>query len=375
MIASHTGDACVTPTPWEHRLLEWAYDAFEGPVTLKSNREVDSQMLERAYHHCEDLIKLHSRTFYMASGLLSPDKRRAARALYAFCRISDDLVDVGFSESEESRVAEYEEGDLQDLQSKLDAWKQRALSDHPSVDDPVTLAWTDTRIRYRIPIGYAEQLIEGVARDLISKRYATFDDLVEYCYGVASTVGLMVMHIIGFEGPEAIPYAVKLGVALQLNNILRDVGEDWRAGRVYLPQDELAKFGLTEADIDAVCADSRFLQVRGDFCDCWRAFMRFQIERTRRLYDEALPGIALLEPDGRFAIAAAAELYRAILDDIEAHDGDVFHRRACVSTWGKLRRLPGIWWHSKTLPVSVSPISDRPPRTRGVRGGRNPRKF
>ena len=351
----------VSTHPWENRLLEWAYDAFEGPVTLKSNREVDSQMLERAYHHCEDLIKLHSRTFYMASGLLSPDKRRAARALYAFCRISDDLVDLGFSEYEESRVAEYEEGDLQ---FKLDAWKQRALSDHPSVDDPVTLAWTDTRIRYRIPIGYAEQLIEGVARDLISKRYATFDDLVEYCYGVASTVGLMVMHIIGFEGPEAIPYAVKLGVALQLNNILRDVGEDWRVGRVYLPQDELARFGVTESNIAAGCVDDR-----------WRAFMRFQIERTRRLYDEALPGIALLEPGGRFAIAAAAELYRAILDDIEAHDGDVFHRRACVSTWGKLRRLPGIWWHSKTLPVSVSPISGRPSRTRGVRGSRNPRKF
>jgi len=202
----------------------------------------------------------------------------------------------------------------------------------------VALAWTHTRIGYGIPLGYAEQLIKGVARDLTTTRYATFDDVTEYCYGVAATVGLMVMYIIGFSGPEAIPYAVKLGVALQLTNILRDVGEDWGVGRLYLPQDELSAFNLTEEDINAGHVDHR-----------WTDFMRFQIERNRRLYSEALPGIALLDPDGRFAISAAAELYRAILEDIEAHDADVFGRRAYVSKWGKLRRLPGIWWRSKNL--------------------------
>ncbi len=205
----------------------------------------------------------------------------------------------------------------------------------PPPDDLVALAWADTRLRYRIPQRYAEQLIEGVGRDLHQQSYRTFEDLTTYAYGVASTVGLMSMHIIGFAGEQAIPYAIKLGIALQLTNILRDIGEDWRSGRVYLPMDEMAAFGLTEADLD-----------RGQVDDRWRVFLRFQIERTRRLYAEARPGITLLNSDGRFAVAAASELYRAILEDIEAHDYDVFYRRAHVSAWDKARRLPGIWQHN-----------------------------
>ncbi len=146
----------------------------------------------------------------------------------------------------------------------------------------------------------------------------------------------MSMHIIGFAGEQAIPYAIKLGVALQITNILRDIGEDWRTGRVYLPMDELTAYGLTEADLD-----------KGQVDDRWRAFMHFQIERNRRLYAEARPGIALLNRDGRFAVAAASELYSAILNDIEAHDYDVFNRRAHVSAWGKVRKLPGIWWRNR----------------------------
>jgi 15-cis-phytoene synthase len=146
----------------------------------------------------------------------------------------------------------------------------------------------------------------------------------------------MSMHIVGFESRDALPYAVKLGIALQLTNSLRDIGEDWQTGGLYLPLNELAEFGLCEADIAAARVDDR-----------WRAFMRFQIDRVQRLYDEAAPGIALLNVDGRFAIAAAAELYRAILGDIEAHDYDVFHRRAHVGLWGKLSHLPGIWWNSR----------------------------
>jgi phytoene synthase len=147
----------------------------------------------------------------------------------------------------------------------------------------------------------------------------------------------MSMHIVGYADKAAIPYAVKLGVALQLTNILRDIGEDWERGRLYLPLDELAAYGLTEAAV----AD----QYRGYR---WQAFMRFQIARTRRLYDEAMPGIALLERRGRFAVAAAAELYRGILADIEAHNYDVFTRRAHVSNLQKAARLPRIWWRTFT---------------------------
>jgi phytoene synthase len=200
----------------------------------------------------------------------------------------------------------------------------------------VAVAWAHARQQYRVPSRYAEQLIDGVARDLAQTRYQTFAELASYCYGVASTVGLMSMHIVGFAGDEAIPYAIKLGVALQMTNILRDVGDDWRAGRVYLPQDELAQFGLSEQDLAAGAVTER-----------WRAFMRFQIDRTRRLYAESAPGIGLLHQDGRFAIAAAADLYRGILDAIEQADYDVFSHRAYVGTWGKLRMLPRIWWRSR----------------------------
>ena len=144
------------------------------------------------------------------------------------------------------------------------------------------------------------------------------------------------MHIIGFKDTKAIVYAVKLGVALQLTNILRDIGEDWRNGRLYLPLEELRKFGLDQDFI----AD-------GKVTDNWREFMRFQIARTHQLYSESLPGISLLNKDGRFAITAAALLYQAILDDIEKNDYDVFNRRAYVSAPNKIFRLPLIWWKSK----------------------------
>lgn len=312
----------VRTTSWEYRLTRLAYEALDSHISTTHDTPAvtATTQLERAYEYCADLTKVHSKTFYMASSLLPDEKRRAMRALYAFCRVSDDLVDRHAGDSE----------------AALTSWQQHALSDNPPRDDMVALAWADTRARYNIPRQYAEQLIDGVARDLTQTRYKTFEDLSVYCYGVASTVGLMAMHIIGFDGPRAIPYAVKLGVALQLTNILRDVGEDWRAGRVYLPQDELYEFGLSEHDLEAGTVDDR-----------WRRFMQFQIERNRRLYREALPGIRMLNLDGRFAVAAAAELYRAILGDIERNDTEVFSRRAFIGKWGKLRRLPGMWWRAR----------------------------
>ena len=164
----------------------------------------------------------------------------------------------------------------------------------------------------------------------------TFDELAAYSYGVASTVGLMSMHIIGYSSPEAIRYAIKLGVALQMTNILRDVGEDWRRGRVYLPAEDLNHFGLSTDDIAA-----------GRVTSNWRRFMRYQIERNRQLYAEALPGIALLAEDGRFAIRAAADLYRAILYAVETNDYDVFSKRAHISALGKVLRLPSVWLQAK----------------------------
>ncbi len=296
---------------WESRLLSKALNA------ARSLEPLPAQTLRAAQEECEKITRLHSRTFYLATSLMPKEKRRAIRVLYAFCRRTDDMVDCS-----------------QDAQASLNEWLQALKDPHQIAQDPVLLAWDDVRRRYRIPDEYVEHLLEGISQDVSVHRYRQFDELAYYCYGVASTVGLMSMQIIGYSSLEAIGYAIKLGVALQLTNILRDVGEDWQRGRLYLPLEELEQFGLTEADI-----------AKGQVDDRWRAFMRFQIARARRLYEESLPGIGYLHSDGRFAVAAAAELYRAILDDIEAHDYDVFNRRAHVRD--KLRRLPGIWLRAK----------------------------
>ncbi|MCS7220041.1 MAG: squalene/phytoene synthase family protein [Anaerolineae bacterium] len=299
---------------WEHRLLAKALAGLEVSTPRQS------YTLEQAYRHCEQITRAHSRTFFLATALMPRGKRQAIRALYAFCRVSDEAADQAV-----------------DPRSALATWQAQMADPEAIAQDPVLLAWDDTRRRFRIPDLYVQHLLEGIAQDLTTTRYQTFDELTYYCYGVASTVGLMSMHIIGYNGSEAVPYAIKLGVALQLTNILRDVGEDWQRGRLYLPLHELAAYNLTEEDIAAGRVDER-----------WHAFMRFQIARARRLYAESLPGIAMLHPHGRFAVAAAAELYRGILDDIEAHNYDVFNRRAHVSDGAKLARLPGIWWRVKT---------------------------
>lgn len=318
---------------WERPLLAQARQAIRpknAEAEIPDPPPLDRTVLNHAYAHCRSLTAVHSRSFFLASGLLPPLQRQAARALYAFCRTTDDIVDRPAANATEA----------------LRNWRRRALTDDPAQDDLVAVAWTDTARRYQIPLGYAEQLIEGVARDLDQSRYQTFDELANYCYGVASTVGLMSMHIIGFREKEAIRYAIKLGVALQLTNILRDVAEDWRNGRLYLPLEELAAFELSETDLD-----------RGIATENWQYFMRFQIDRTRQLYQESRSGIALLEPGGRLAILAAADFYRRILDDIEAHAYDVFSRRAYVTAWGKLKRLPRLWGEARQLrsPTKESP--------------------
>lgn len=318
----------ISSPAWEALLLDRAQNALVSARGNPHPIEADEAALCAAYQYCELITRDASRTFHLASGLLPNAKKRAARALYAFCRITDNIVD--------------ESDDACSARESLDAWRRLSLDSHPTIQPRniqtfVALAWADARARYQIPIGYAEQLIDGVAHDLDKTRYQTFDELAAYSYGVASTVGLMAMHIIGFAGEHALPYAVKLGVALQMTNILRDVGEDWTMGRLYLPLDELAAFGLSEMDIAEGAPHNR-----------WREFMRFQVERNRQLYHDAMPGIALLNAEGRFAISAAAELYCAILDDIQAHDYRVFTRRAHVSTPNKVRRLPGIWWRSRS---------------------------
>ena len=303
---------------WENQLL-----ALAGQVSHPSTRPFFSYWagdvsLRKAYRQAEKITAQHSKSFYVASALLPEEKRCAVRALYAFCRTVDDIVD-------ESSDAE--------RGVQLDYWRRMVETASFPDNDLVAAAWADTLTRYHIPRHYALQLIDGVARDLLQSRYQTFEELTTYCYSVASTVGLMSMYIVGFKNNDAVPYAIKLGVALQMTNILRDVGEDYQNGRLYLPREELVFYGIRESEI-----------AEGRITDNWLAFMKFQIERTRQLYEESWAGVKMLEREGQLAVGAASVLYQGILDEIEKKDYNVFNRRASISAWGKVSRIPALIW-------------------------------
>lgn len=308
-----------TTTHWESRLLDLAGNIKPYPSRAPFfSYWAGDASLQTAYRRTGQITANHSKSFHLASGLLPEEKRAAVRALYAFCRTVDDIVD----ELDHKKDQEFE----------LNYWREVVKTASSPEDDLIALAWADTLSRYDIPRHYALQLIDGVARDLSESRYQTFDSLATYCYGVASTVGLMSMYIVGFKTTEAVPYAIKLGVALQMTNILRDVGEDYRNSRLYLPQAELTQFGIAEEEI-----------ATGKVTDNWRAFMRFQIKRTRDLYQEASYGIQFLEREGQLAIRAASVFYEGILDSIEKNDYDVFTRRASLSKWEKIARIPAMF--------------------------------
>jgi len=308
---------------WENQLL-----ALAGHVPHPSTRPFFSYWagdatLQKAYKHAEVVTAEHSKSFHFASGLLPEEKRSAVRALYAFCRTVDDIVDESSDDERELR---------------LEYWRTMIETGSFADNDLVAAAWADTVTRYHIPRHYALQLIDGVNRDLMQSRYQTFDELATYCYGVASTVGLMSMYIVGFKNNDAVPYAIKLGVALQMTNILRDVGEDYRNGRLYLPREELAFYGICEQDI-----------AEGRVTDNWRQFMKFQIDRTRQLYEESWEGMKMLEREGQLAIGAASVFYQGILAEIEKNDYDVFTQRANLSAMGKVGKIPALWVKIKTL--------------------------
>jgi phytoene synthase len=286
---------------------------------------------DQAFAEAERLTQQNSKTFYFATNLLPRRASLAIRALYAFCRSTDDLVD-----REGATLADVE------------AWRARVALPPAAQTNAALRAWALVREQYGVNPRYESELIDGVALDISKNRYTTWPELERYCYLVASTVGLLSIPIIGLaEGAtfdEAAPYAIRLGVALQLTNILRDVGEDAARGRVYLPESDLARFGLTAEDILAGVYDERFIEL-----------MKFEIKRARDLYHRALPGIALLSPLARPAVGAAALLYRAILDEIEAIHYRVYTQRAHTRGWQKLLMLPGILWTTLTLPAPVSP--------------------
>ena len=265
-----------------------------------------------------------SKSFFFATRFFPADLARSAHAVYWFCRTTDDLVD---------ECASVDEG-----RRNLEAWAvatRRALDERRS-PNRILEVFTDAVTRHAIPHDLPFELIEGMRMDLNCTRYRTFDELRVFCYRVASVVGLMMSHVIGFERPTDAPaglnYAIDLGIGMQLTNILRDLGEDWQRGRVYLPGEEMAQFGYTEAMLG-----------RSERNPAFAALMEFQIARARRYYLAAQPGIPLLNRDGRFAVQVASDVYRQILRRIEGAKFDVFSQRAVVPPlekyWITTRRM------------------------------------
>lgn len=283
----------------------------------------------RAYDYCRGVTRVHAKSFYFCAHFLPPAKRRAIYAVYALCRHVDDEVDeAGVSDERAARAA------VERWREELDAvyrGEARAAS-------PVLVAWRDMLARHRVPRELPLELMRGVLMDTYQKRYATWDELRVYCYRVASVVGLMSSEVFGYGDPSALRYAEALGLAMQLTNILRDVGEDFRVGRVYLPREDLDRFGVTEEELARGLVSARF-----------GALMRFEIERARALYREAERGIPLLERDARFTVLLAARLYAGILDEVERARFDVFTRRAHLSFAAKLRATPRIWREARAL--------------------------
>ncbi|MEY2645276.1 MAG: hypothetical protein RLZZ611_1925 [Cyanobacteriota bacterium] len=286
--------------------------------------------LAEAYEACRRETAQWAKTFYLGTLLMPPAKRRAIWAIYVWCRRTDELMDS--PEALGRPVSE--------LAARLDAWEARTRALFAGeVHDGLDLVMRDTIERYPQPLQPYLDMIEGMRMDLTTTRYADFDQLYLYCYRVAGTVGLMTQEVMGVdpaytsapwsERPDTSEAAVALGIANQLTNILRDVGEDRARGRIYLPQQDLARFGYSESELMA-----------GTLNDSWRELMRFQLARARDWFARSEAGVRWLAPDARWPVWASLRLYRGILDVIEELDYDVFNHRAYVPTSGKFLDLP-----------------------------------
>ncbi len=302
----------------------------------KTSRPPTPQVsLEESYERCRQVTASYAKTFYLGTLLMTEAKRRGIWAIYVWCRRTDELVDGPQSASTTTAT--------------LDEWEaqlESVFAGYPVHDYDVALV--DTIERYSLDIQPFRDMIEGQRMDLYRTRYETFEELKLYCYRVAGTVGLMSAQVMGLEAfsdrlqaPWANPYfvphdpieqAVALGIANQLTNILRDVGEDAQRSRIYLPQEDLRLFDYSETDL-----------FNGVIDDRWRSLMKFQIERARKFFIQSESGICALERDARWPVWSALILYRRILDVIERNRYDVFNKRAYVPGGEKFLSLPIAW--------------------------------
>ncbi len=279
--------------------------------------------LSESYDYARRLTRARAKNFYYAFLLLPRERRRSIYAVYAFSRRADDAVDS----------VEQEGASEDQARGRLDALR-RLLEGGPS-EDPLAPALRDTVERYGIPRERFEDLLVGMEMDLERKEYETFDELYRYCYHVASVVGLISIEIFGHSGPEAYAPAEKLGIAMQLTNILRDVAEDLDRGRRYLPREDLERFGYCAEELRSRVADRRF-----------RDLVKFEVGRARRYFEEARSLYPLIPRESRYCPALLARLYCRILDLIERQDYDVLSRRPSLPVSAKLCITARTWLDS-----------------------------
>jgi 15-cis-phytoene synthase len=265
--------------------------------------------VDQSYEYCLGVARKRAKNFYYSFLLLTLQQRKAMCAVYAFMRRCDDLSD----EPGSNRAA------LDQWSAEMEAALEGRFSGHP-----VWPAFHHTVRRFGIPHQYFREMIAGVVSDLEPRRMQTFEELYDYCYQVASVVGLTVIHIFGFDTRSALPLAEKCGVAFQLTNILRDIREDLERGRIYLPAEDLARFGVTEDDLKSGKRNAAFERL-----------MQFEAKRAREYYRESQPLLDLIHPRSRRSLWALMAIYSALLERIEATNFDVLARRVRLSAFEK----------------------------------------
>ncbi len=279
--------------------------------------KISGSQLRASYTECKRLNSLHGKTYYLATLLLPASKRPFVHALYGFARYADEIVDDLASTLTPAQKAEH-----------LRTWSDGVMQGLASgkSEDAIGMALIDTVNRFAIPHQHFIDFLHSMEMDLTVTHYQTYDDLYTYIYGSAAVIGLEMVPILGDPTPQALEAAKKLGVAFQLANFIRDVGEDLERGRVYLPLDELAEHGVTREMLEARVLTPEIISA-----------LKFQIERVRELQREAAPGIALLDKTSRPCIRAASELYCGIVDEVEKIGYDIFNKRAKTSTLRRAR--------------------------------------
>lgn len=289
--------------------------------------ELEDDRLKRAYAHCRAITRKHAKTFYMATRFLPNHKQRSIFAIYGLCRYLDDLVDEAEDLMFDQKI------EREEIIRKLDRFQVKLVDTFKGKpqSDPILIAFSDSLNRFNISIDLPLELMEGVKMDLHKNRYNNFQELYDYSYKVASVVGLMTSEVFGYSNPDALKHAVDLGIAMQLTNILRDVGEDLQRDRIYLPADELKQFGITEENLFEHRIDDSFIE-----------FIKFQIRRAREYYDSADKGILMLNRDSRLPVALARENYSRILNKIEENNYNVFEHRAFLNSTEKLSMVPRV---------------------------------